>query len=95
VAICRGAAAACVVLLSFVAERWESYWSGCIKVGIVICQQIFSILVLVLFLLQFLLKKLQNRTFFALALATGSGFGAAISAVIVYERASLCKNYFV
>ena len=41
------------------------------------------------------LKKLQNRTFFALALATGSGFGAAISAVIVYERASLCKNYFV
>ena len=33
---------------------------------------------------------LQNRSFFALA--SGSGFGAAISAVIVYKKASLCKN---
>ena len=36
-------AAACVILLSFGAGHRKSYWSGCIKVAIVICQQIFSI----------------------------------------------------
>ena len=38
-----GAAAACVILLSLAAGHRKSYWSGCIKVAIVICQQIFSI----------------------------------------------------
>ena len=38
-----GAAAACVILLSFGAGHRKSYWSGSIKVGIVICQQILSI----------------------------------------------------
>ena len=78
------AAAGCVIPLSFAAGSRESYWSGCMKVAIVIWHQIFSILVLVFFLM------LQNRSFFALA--SGSGFGAAISAVIVYKKASLCKN---
>jgi len=32
-----GAAAACVILLSFAAESRESYWSRCIKVAIVVC----------------------------------------------------------
>ena len=36
-----GAAAACVILLSFAAGHRTSYWSGCIKAAIVICQQIF------------------------------------------------------
>ena len=35
--------AACVRLLSFAAGSRESYWSGCMKAAIVICQQIFSI----------------------------------------------------
>ena len=38
-----GAAAVCVILLSFAAGDRTSYWSGCIKVAIVICQQIFSV----------------------------------------------------
>ena len=50
-----GAAAACVILLSSAAESRASNWSGYIKAAIVICQQIFSILALVIFLLKFLL----------------------------------------
>ena len=61
------AAAACVILLSFAAEDCKSYWSGCIQAAIVICQQIFAILALVIFLLKSLLKMLQNRLFSALA----------------------------
>ena len=38
-----GAAAACVILLSFAAEDRKSFWNGCIKAAKVICQQIFSI----------------------------------------------------
>ena len=38
-----GAAAACVIILSFAAGHRKSYWSGCIKAAIVICQQIFSV----------------------------------------------------
>ena len=40
-----GAAAACVILVSFAAEDRKSYWSGCIQAAIVICQEIFAILV--------------------------------------------------
>ena len=36
-----GAAAACVILLSFAAEDRKSYWNGCIKAAKVICQQFF------------------------------------------------------
>ena len=46
-----GAAAACVILQSFAAGDPISYWSGCIKAATVICQQIFSILAPVIFLL--------------------------------------------
>ena len=79
-----GAAAACVILLSFAAEDCKSYWSGCIQAAIVICQQIFAILALI-FLLKSLLKMLQNRLFSAFA--SRSGFGAAIP---VWK--SLCVN---
>ena len=72
-----GAAAACVILLSFAAEHRKSYWSGCIKAAKVICQLIFAILALVIFILKVLLKSVSKSSFFALA--PRSGFGAAIS----------------
>ena len=59
-----GATAACIILLSFAAEDRKSYWIGCMKVATVSCQQIFSILALIIFLLKILLKVLQNRPFF-------------------------------
>ena len=61
-----GAAAACVILLSFAAEDSEdrkSYCNGCIKAAKVICQQIFSILALIIFLLKFLLKSASKSSF--------------------------------
>ena len=42
------ATAAFVILLSFAAGSRKSYWSGCMKAATVICQQIFSILALVI-----------------------------------------------
>jgi len=58
-----GAAAACVILLSFAAEHRKSYWSGCIQAAIAICQQIFSILALGMFLLKILLKSASKSSF--------------------------------
>ena len=58
-----GAAAACVILLSFAAEDRKSYWNGCIKAAKVNCQQIFSILALIIFLLKFLLKSASKLSF--------------------------------
>ena len=57
-----GAAAACVILLSFAAEDRKSYWNGCITAK-VICQQIFSILALIIFLLKLLLKNASKSSF--------------------------------
>ena len=85
-----GAAAACVILLSFAAEDRKSYWNGCVKAAKVICQQIFSILALIIFLLKFLLKVLQNRLF--VALASRSGFGAAISDAIAHSSFAFCNS---
>ena len=70
-----GAAAACVILLSFTARSRKSYWSGCIQAAIVICQQIFTFLALLIFLLKILRKS--DRLFSDLA--SRSGFGAAIA----------------
>ena len=58
-----GAAAACVILLSFAAEDRKSYWNGCIKAAKVICQQIFLILALIIFLLKFLFKSASKSSF--------------------------------
>ena len=58
-----GAAAACAILLSFATGLRKSYWSGCMKAATVICEQIFSILALVIFLLKILLKSASNRLF--------------------------------
>ena len=60
------ATAACVILLSFAAGLRKSYWSGCMKAATVICQQIFSILALVIFLLKILLKSASKSSFFSL-----------------------------
>ena len=59
-----GATAACVILLSFAAEDRKSYWNGCIMAAKVNCQQIFSILALVIFLLKILLKSASKSSFF-------------------------------
>ena len=61
-----GAAAACAILLSFATGLRKSYWSGCMKAATVICQQIFSILGLVIFLLKILLKSASKSSFFSL-----------------------------
>ena len=58
-----GAAAACVILLSFAAGSRKSYWSGCIQAATVICQQIFAVLVLVIFLLKLFLKSASKSSF--------------------------------
>ena len=60
------ATAACVILLSFAAGLRKSYWSGCMKAATVICEQIFSILALVIFLLKILLKSASKSSFFSL-----------------------------
>ena len=60
------AVAAFVILLSFAAGLRESYWSGCMKAATVICQQISSILALVIFLLIFFLKSASKSSFFSL-----------------------------
>ena len=88
-----GAAAACVILLFCAAGSRKSSWSGCIKAAKVIVQQIFSILALVIFLFKSHFKRCFKIVFFS-ALASRSGFGAAIPVVIMYKKASLC-NFFL
>ena len=83
-----GAAAACVILLSFAAEDRKSYWSGCIQAATVICQQIFSILALVIFLLKIILKNVSKSSFFFF----GSGFGAAICDSVARSSIMFCNS---
>ena len=66
-----GAAAECVILLSFAAGLRKSYWSGCIQAAKWICQQIFSILAVVIFVLKILWKSASKSFFFALASRSG------------------------
>ena len=75
-----GATAACVILLSFAAEDRKSYWNGCIKAAKVNCQQIFSILALVIFLLKILLKNASKSSFFC--------FGVEIHPVLELQFAT-------
>ena len=58
------AVAAFVIILSFAAGPRKSYWSGCMKAATVICQQISSILALVIFLFKILLKSASKSSFF-------------------------------
>ena len=59
-----GVAAACVILWSLAAGHRKSYWSGCIQLAIAICQQVFSILALVILPLKFLWKSASRSSFF-------------------------------
>ena len=78
--------------MSFAAEDRKSYWSGCIQAAIVICQQIFAILGLVIFLLKILLKSASKSSFFSLWRRDPSGFGAAISDTVARSSIVLCNS---
>ena len=58
-----GATATFIILLSFAAEDRKSYWIGCMKAATVSCQQIFSILALIIFLLKFLLNSASKSSY--------------------------------
>ena len=81
------AVAALVILLSFAAGLRKSYWTGCMKAATVICQQIFFILALVIFLLKILFKIV-----FFFALASRSGFGATISDAVARSFIVFCNS---
>ena len=86
-----GAAAACVMLLSFAAGLRKSYWNGCMKAATVICQQIFAILPLAIFLLKILLQS-ASKSFFWLWRRDPSGFGAAVSDVVAHISIVFCNS---
>ena len=87
------AVAACVILLSFAAGLRKSYWSGCMKAATAICQQIFSILALVIFLLKILLKSASKSSFFRSGVEIHpSGFGATISDAIARSSLVFCNS---
>ena len=88
-----GAAAACVILLSFAAGLRKSYWSGCMKAATVICQQIFSILAPVIFLKKNLLKKGSKSSFFRFGVEI-PGFGATISDPVARSSIVFCNSVF-
>ena len=85
------AAAACVILLSFAAGHCKSYWSSCMKAATVICQQIFSILALAIFLEKILLKSAPKLYFFRFGVEI-SGFGAAVSEAVARSSIVLCNS---
>ena len=87
------AVAALVILLSFAAGLRTSYWSGCMKAATVICQQIFSILALVIFLLKILFKSASKSSFFRSGVEIHpSGFGATISDAVTRSSIVFCNS---
>ena len=86
------ATAACVILLSFAARLRKSYWSGCRKAATVICQQISSILALVIFLLKILLKSVSKSSFFRSGVEIG--FEPAISDPVARSSIVFCNSVF-
>ena len=88
-----GAAVACVILLSFAVGYRKSYSSGRTKAAVVICQQVFSILVLAFFLLKCSLESASKSPFpFSLWRRDSSGFGAAISDAVSRSSIALCNS---
>ena len=83
-----GAAATCVIPLSFPAGSRKSYWSGCMKAATVICQQIFSILAPVIFFLKILLKSASKSSFFAPVARSSILFCNSVSADRIVMAAS-------
>ena len=86
------AVAAFVILSSFAAGLRKSYWSGCMKAATVICQQIFSILALMIFLLKILLKSASKSSFFRSGVEIRSGFGATISDAVARSSIVICNS---
>ena len=78
-----GATAACVILVSIAAGHRKLYWNGCIKSARVICQRIFRILALVIFLQKLFLKSASK---------SWSGFGAAISSAMARSSVVFCNS---
>ena len=62
------------------------------KAATVICQQIFSILALVIFLLKILLKSASKSSFFSLWRRDPSGFGATISDAVARSSIVFCNS---
>ena len=58
-----GATAACVIPMSLAAAHRKLHWSGCINAALVICQQIFLILALAIFLLKLFSKSASKSCF--------------------------------
>ena len=83
-----GAAAACVILMSFTAGPRKSYWNGCIKAAIVICHEIFW--TQAIFLLKIILKSASKSSFFAVDLR--SCFGAAMSDAVARSSIVFCSS---
>jgi hypothetical protein len=86
----------CIILSSFAAGHRKSYWNGCIQAAIIICQQICSILALVIFLLKSF-KKCFKIVLFLLWRRDSFGFGAANSDAVAHSffcvlQLSLCKS---
>ena len=81
-----GAKAACVILLSFAAGHRKLYWNGCIVSARVICQRIFPILALVIFLLKLFLQSASKSCFSPLA----SRFCAWFKCVL---QLSVCRSH--
>ena len=62
------------------------------KAATVICQQIFSILALVIFLQKILLKSTSKSSFFSLWRRDPSGFGATISDAVARSSIVFCNS---
>ena len=91
-----GPAVARAILLSFAAGPRTWYWSGSIKVAKVICQQVFSILALVIFLLQFLLKSASKSSFVCLGTEiqfVSCNFWYRCAKRLACVKASLCTGF--
>ena len=89
-----GAAAVSVVYCFLAARHRKSYWSCCIMAAIAICQQVFSILAVVIFLLKIFLKSASKSSLFLLWRRDPSGFGAAISGAVARNYIVFCDSVF-
>ena len=85
-----GATAECVILLSLAAEHRKLYWNGCIVSARVICQRIFPILALVIFLLKLFLQSASKSCFSPLA--SRSGFGAEFFSAFARSSNVFCNS---
>ena len=84
-----GATAACVIVLSFAAEHRKSQWNGCMKVAIVMQENVL-ILALFIFLLKVMFKSLKIVFFF--------GFGVEIrfwSCIVLQYRSCFARQCLI